>query len=359
VARVTLQTIADRVGVSRMTVSNAFSRPDQLSSQLRDQILAAAAELGYSGPDPAARALARGTVGTVGVVLTDSLDYAFTDEIATRMLAAMSAELARTGRGLTLLTTIERDGFVPARDIPMDGAIVFACHSPSAPIHWLEQRKLPLVFVDQAPQTRHPSVNIDERGGARAGAQHLVDLRHRRIAFATNVEGQPSGRIDRDAAMLTPDFTVGHRLLGWLDVLDAAGIEPIIVNSARSTEDDGATIAAEIGRIPARRRPTAVLAYSDRVAAGIVFGAQRLGLDVPGDLSVVGFDGATFAASMRPALTTVVQDVDAKGRAAAIALNDALDPRTSDRPRTHVVLDTQLVVRESTARARSPRAVSA
>ena len=71
--KVTLQTIADRLGVSRMTVSNAFSRPDQLSAELRERILAAADELGYVGPDPAARALARGTTGAVGVLLTDSL----------------------------------------------------------------------------------------------------------------------------------------------------------------------------------------------------------------------------------------------------------------------------------------------
>src|SRR5690606_7900419 len=82
-ARVTLQTIADRVGVSRMTVSNAFSRPDQLSASLRETILATAAELGYVGPDPAARALARGTTGAVGILLTDSMGTAFRDDVAT------------------------------------------------------------------------------------------------------------------------------------------------------------------------------------------------------------------------------------------------------------------------------------
>src|SRR3546814_20575869 len=82
-ARVTLQTIADRVGVRRMTVSNAFSRPDQLSSDLRDQIPAAAQELAYVGPAPAARALVRGTAGAAGVLLTDSLPSAFLAAVAT------------------------------------------------------------------------------------------------------------------------------------------------------------------------------------------------------------------------------------------------------------------------------------
>ena len=73
-AKVTLQTVADKVGVSRMTVSNAFSRPDQLSDALRTRILAAADELGYVGPDPRARALARGRTGAVGIMITDALE---------------------------------------------------------------------------------------------------------------------------------------------------------------------------------------------------------------------------------------------------------------------------------------------
>src|SRR5919205_3671043 len=93
-ARITLQTIADRVGVSRMTVSNAFSRPDQLSADLRAQILAVADELGYVGPHPAARALASGNAGNVGLLLSDSLSYALTDHVAIAFLAAIAEELS-------------------------------------------------------------------------------------------------------------------------------------------------------------------------------------------------------------------------------------------------------------------------
>ena len=102
--RVTLQTIADQVGVSRMTVSNAFSRPDQLSAKVRDRVLAVAEELGYAGPDPAARALASGTAGTIGVLLSETLTYSLTDEVAMAFLAGISDELAPTGLSLTLLS---------------------------------------------------------------------------------------------------------------------------------------------------------------------------------------------------------------------------------------------------------------
>src|SRR6476619_3531989 len=120
--RVTLQTIADRVGVSRMTVSNAFSRPDQLSAELRGRILTAAEELGYAGPDPSARALARGTTGSVGVLLTDS----FRDEVATTFLGAIAEELSPTGLALTLLSASAQTDVIPARDVPMDGALVYS-----------------------------------------------------------------------------------------------------------------------------------------------------------------------------------------------------------------------------------------
>src|SRR3954470_5955973 len=167
-ARVTLQTIADTVGVSRMTVSNAFSRPDQLSAELRERILAAADELGYVGPDPAARALARGTSGAVGILLTESVTYAFTDEVATGFLGAIADELAPTGVALTLLATTSSDDVVPARDVPLDGAVVYSCDIASPALAWLMRRDLPLVFIDQARAPGIASVNVDDRLGASA-----------------------------------------------------------------------------------------------------------------------------------------------------------------------------------------------
>ena len=146
--RVTLQIIADQVGVSRMTVSNAFSRPDQLSATLRDKILSVANELGYVGPDPAARALASGTAGTVGLLLSDTLRFALTDEVAINFLAAVADELEPSGLALTLLSAARQEGIVPARDVAIDGALVYSCNPESTAVGWLLRRRLPLVFVD-------------------------------------------------------------------------------------------------------------------------------------------------------------------------------------------------------------------
>ncbi|MGI5177777.1 LacI family DNA-binding transcriptional regulator [Dactylosporangium sp. CA-152071] len=358
-ARVTLQTIADQVGVSRMTVSNAFSRPDQLSPTLRDKILAVASELGYVGPDPAARALARGTTGAVGVLLTESLRYAFNDEVATTFLGAIAEELAPTGLALTLLTAAARDDVVPARDVAMDGAMVYSCDPASTAVDWLIRRRIPLVFIDQVPADGIPCVNVADRPGARAAAQHLVDLGHRRVAFVTSgVRGAhgllpagsviPGAAVDEDAAVID-GYVAQQRILGWLDALTPAGITPPVVRLTHGQPEDGYDGAKVL--LTQDPRPTAILCFSDAIAQGVVQAAHDLGLRVPEDLSVVGFDDSPLAARMRPGLTTVRQDVLAKGRAAAAALTRAIaETRAGTEPTAEQILvPADLIVRESTA----------
>ncbi len=351
--KVTLQTIADNVGVSRMTVSNAFSRPDQLSETLRQRILEAAQELGYVGPDPAARALARGRTGAVGVLLTDSLQFAFSDEVAMAFLGAIAAELAPTGLALTLLSSSETDGLVPARDVPMDGALVYSCDPTTPAVGWLQKRGLPLVFVDQVPAVGISSVNVDDRAGAKAAAQHLVDLGHRRVGIAISTIGGTTARIDRPL-----DGPLGHpirqRLLGWSDALGPAGIEPQVIGSPLYSHDEFYRAGQVL--LAGDDRPTAVLCFSDAIAQAVVQAAEDLGLTVPADLSVVGFDDNPLARRMRPALTTVRQDIEAKGRAAAAALTAAIAAQRaggSTRVR-HLRLPAELVVRESTAPPPTP-----
>jgi DNA-binding LacI/PurR family transcriptional regulator len=351
VSRVTLQTIANRVGVSRMTVSNAFSKPDQLSAALRQRILAAADELGYVGPDPAGRALARGTSGAVGILLTDSVTYAFTDEVATSLLGAVADELAPTGLALTLLSTSSSEDVVPARDVPLDGAIVYSCDTGSPALAWLQRRGLPLVYVDLAPTAGVTSVNVDDRAGAAAAAAHLVALGHRRIDIVSKNMAGPFGVVvDADADLDVDHHVSRQRMLGWLDTLRAAGISARAVHQPHSTEDDACDAALLL--LSQDDPPTAMLCFSDVMANGVVRAAEERGLRVPDELSVVGFDDSPLARRMRPALTTVRQPVEAKGRAAAGALTALITKAKSGtgKARTrHVVLPTELVVRDSTA----------
>ena len=331
-AKVTLQSIADRVGVSRMTVSNAFSRPDQLSAELRERILSTADELGYVGPDPAARALARGRTGSVGLLIKGSLSEAFEDAVSAAFLASVSDALAERGLALTLLPAASDERFVPARDVAVDGALVYVCDPTSPDIAWLERRRVPLVVVDHNAIDGVASVNVDDRGGARLAAQHLVDLGHRRVGIVT---------LDAD-----PDpgnYPARERMLGWRDALEPAGIDPLVVATPYSPPEAAYDVARSLLDRP--DRPTGVVCFSDAFALATVRAAESLGLGVPEDLSVVGFDDSVLAAGSRPPLTTVHQDVGAKGRAAVAAITEVL----ADAHPGPVLLETSLVVRASTA----------
>ena len=347
-ARVTLQTIAERVGVSRMTVSNAFSRPDQLSVALREKILATAAELGYPGPDPAGRALARGTTGAVGILLTNSMGTAFRDDVATAFFGAFAEELAPTGLAVTLLPLYGSKDTIPARDVPIDGALVYACPDGAPALDWLVRRPLPLVFVDRQATPGSSSITLDERMGAEQGARHLVELGHRHVGILTLSFEGPHGVIP-DPATMGGDFVARARATAWVETLRAAGVRMTGVQVRENTDQDaydGASLLLDV-----EDRPTGVLCFSDLMAWGTIRAAVDLGLRVPQDVSVVGFDDAQIAKRVRPALTTVRQDIVAKGRAAAAQLTTAIDRRRRgevEEPAT-IVLPTELIVRHSTA----------
>ena len=340
-ARVTLKTVAERVGVSPMTVSNAFSRPDQLSAALREKILAAAAELGYAGPDPAARTLARGATGTVGILFHGTPRDALSDDFGALFLAVIAEELGRGGLALTLLPNVGTPEVLPVRDVAMDGAIIYACSATEASVEWLRRRRLPLVLVDQSHDDALASVNVDDRGGARAAAAHVVALGHRRIALLNVGPAEP----------VAPDDWFGprQRVQGWLDVLAPADINPVVRHVDKLAEEERAAAAHELLSRP--DRPTAVLCFSDSLAVDVLRAAADLGIRVPMDLSVVGFDDAPSARRARPALTTVAQDVVGKGELAAAELVKAVRARRAGRPQRvrHHLLRTELVVRESTA----------
>src|SRR5262249_32106089 len=167
----------------------------------------------------------------------------------------------------------------------------------------------------------------------RAAAQHLLDLGHRRVGIATvDIGGHPERQ----------------RLLGWHDALATAGVEPVVVQAPYNGDDEADAAAREL--LDRADPPTGVLGVSDVLALGVVRMAGEQGRSVPEDLSVVGFDDSPLAHRSRPTITTVRQDVAGKGRAAAAALVNAIDHARAGEPAegTHVLLPTELVVREST-----------
>jgi DNA-binding LacI/PurR family transcriptional regulator len=347
---VTLQTLADRLGISRTTASNAFNRPDQLNPALRERVLALAAELGYAGPDPRGRALRSGRAGAIGVLLTEQLSYAFADPAAVATLRGLAEEAERVGISLSLLPAPFADDAADPSAVSralVDGCFVYALPADHPSVHAALERHLPLVVADTPHIPGIPFVSIDDRAGARAAAQHLLDLGHRRLAVVSLRMRDDGGRGFADSdRRCDPAYRVtAERLAGYEEALSGAGLSldevPIY-----EVHLNARTLAREAVPALLERKPTAVLGMSDEIALGVIDGALAAGVDVPHDLSVVGFDDIPGATPR--ALTTVRQPLVEKGRTAGRMLLEAIAGHTP----ADVTLPTELVVRES---ATNPR----
>ena len=348
--RVTLQTLADRLGVSRTTASNAFNRPDQLNPALREKVLALAAELGYAGPDPAGRALRSGRAGAIGVLLTERLSYAFADPAAVATLRGLAVEAEQFGISLSLLPAPLSDGVADAaavRHALVDACFVYALPAGHPSVQAALDRHLPVVVCDTPQLAGVPFVSIDDRGGARAAAQHVLDLGHRRLAIVS-LRMRDDGHLGFADVnrRCDPAYRVtAERLGGYEDALTGAGIGWNEV-PAYEVNQNARALAREALPALLEHQPTAILAMSDELALGIVDGARAAGIDVPHELSVVGFDDAPPAAPRR--LTTIRQPLVEKGRTAGRMLLEAIEGGTP----ADVFLPTTLIVRESTTNPR-------
>jgi DNA-binding LacI/PurR family transcriptional regulator len=346
----TLADVARAVGVSRTTVSNAYNRPDQLSPALRDRILATAAELGYAGPDPVARGLRRGRTGMVGLVYDQPLSYLFTDPAILMFVAGMASVWDDAGTSLALLPRLVADdaGASVLANAAVDGFVSICDVADDARLAALVARRLPFVMVDHRRSGARCQVVLDDRGGSRAATEHLLGLGHRRLAVLAlpRSPGAPGGALDPTDPGPSRYTIMADRLAGIREAVEAAGLDwgavpALVAPDDQSPRQAGRELAGAL--LERDDRPTGVVAMSDELAAGVVDAAVARGIDVPGQLSVVGFDDTPTATSTTPQLTTVHQPLAERGATAARLLLEGAPARTVEFP-------TELVVRRSTTR---------
>jgi DNA-binding LacI/PurR family transcriptional regulator len=328
--------------VSVGSASQAFGRPELVSDRVRERVLAAAAELGYTGPDPAARRLRTGRAGALGLIFAERLAYAFTDPAAPPFLRGVAREIQEAHSGLLLIPD-SRQRDEAARGVSeaaVDGFIVYSTPRNDPRVEAALARRLPVVTVDQPRGAPTPFIGIDDRAAARSAADHIRGLGHERVGILSFISS-----IDRDGA-LALDLTT-ERLAGYREGLGALWDEEL-VRIARPNASEPARIAAlELLRLDSP--PTAILAMSDILAVGALQAAAELGVAVPSRLSVVGFDDSPAAAMASPPLTTVAQPHEEKGRLAAEWLIAAVEAGGDTEPARRSILPTELVVRDSTA----------
>jgi DNA-binding LacI/PurR family transcriptional regulator len=358
---VTLQTIANELGCSAKSVSNAYNRPDQLSAATRERVLEVAARLGYPGPDPVAAGLRRGRVGAVGFAYPNQLSYAFSDPFMSDMLAGIGATLEQSETGLLLIpaSAAPERAAASVTSAAIDALIVGSLADDDPLLAVALRRPLPIVVIDEPYPDRlaivaegrsvPAYVGIDDRAGARSAAEHLIELGHREIgivSFGLHRASNDGLASVADRASATFGVT-RQRLLGYRDATDAAGIDwssVVVAAGPSSTVRDGFQRAGAV--LDRRPRPTALLCLSDALAEGAIQAAAVRGLVVPDDVSVVGFDDAAPARAL--GLTSVAQPAFDKGATAARILLSVIAAGASSEPRW---LSTELVVRHSSGRA--------
>ena len=325
--RPTLAAVAALAGVSVSTASLAFSGSGPVSAQTRDRVLAAAERLQYAGPDPRARSLRQGRSGIIAVVLEETVLQAFRDPVKIAFLDGIAQEIAGSGRALLLVPDIT-DGPTAAstalENATMDAVVLLGC-SPhvTRSIAITRRRSVPIVALGSTPFADVLSVTLDDRAATVRLARHLESLGHRRVAVVALPleETRSRGPLTPEWELTATVSTTIDRLAGARDVFPGVAVTV----TGGSLVDEGLLAGREILAGPPAGRPTAIIAQSDLLAAGVIRAAQELGLAVPGDLSVVGFDGIRLDNVISHDLTTMVQPAAEQGATAARMVLTMLD----------------------------------
>jgi DNA-binding LacI/PurR family transcriptional regulator len=320
--RATISDVAREAGVSPSTASVVFSGKTPVSDATRRRVLDAASALGYTGPDPRAASLRRGRSGIVGVVFEEHLGTVFLDPVKTLMMDGLSDVVAPLGAGLLLLRDHDPSGGGSSlTTAPIDAAVLVGCSGHlRESLDAVKARGIPVVVIEGDAGDDVPRIGLDNREAQRQAASHLRALGHRRVSIvALPARAGWAGGWILDGTAITVDVT-RERLAGALDVYPDA---PAYA-AAGSFIDEGLA-AGRVLFADASDRPTAVIAQSDLLAAGVIRAAEEAGLKVPDDVSVTGFDGIVVDGLAPYELTTLVQPAADKGRAAGRAVAAMLD----------------------------------
>lgn len=330
--RATIFDVARVSGVSHATVSRVVNGRQNVRAETRQRVEAAMRELGYVA-HVSARALASGRTQVIGL-LAQEVDNAF----FTSVIGGVDQQASAQGYDFLLCTTHarrEKEAEYVARLSRgmVDGLLIVLPRGLPDYVEQLRANEFPFVLIDFDDDAPGCSVvNAANRRGTRDAIRYLVGLGHRRIGFIT-------GRDNVGATY--------SRLAGYRDEMAAAGLEVRESDVVEGDFMEARGHAAGIEMLSRADRPTAIFASSDMAAFGVMRAADDLGIAVPGGLSVVGFDDIPEAARVNPALTTVRQPLREMGRVAVNQLLGRLDDPA--QPPVRVVLDTELIVRGSTA----------
>jgi LacI family transcriptional regulator len=331
---VTIQDVAERAGVSAMTVSRVINHPARVAASTRQRVEQAIHDLGFV-PNALARSLLRGRTHTIALLVSDISNPFFTQ-------IARGVEDVAQRNGYTVIfgnsdesPEKERQYIQALVSRRIDGLLIAPAGSASrAMLDLLIRHRNPFVLIDRAIEGVSTDTVIgDSVGGAQTLTEHLISLGHRRIAL---VNGAPEVPTARD------------RLSGYLQMLRVHGIElrQNLIVAGQYTRESGYQAAQQLLALPPDQRPTAIFATNNFLGVGVIEALRQARLAVPEDIAVVCFDDIELASALHPFLTVVAQPARTFGTIAMQFLLDRLDGGEVVAPRK-VVLPPELIVRVS------------
>jgi alanine racemase len=334
--------VARAAGVSKTAVSFAFNSPDRLSPETATRIREVAESLGYR-PHPVARMLTQRQTLSIGILTPQALSVIFSNPYFGAFSEGVALVAEESGYGLHFISPVQGSLARAIGRATVDGVVVIGLSDDHPEVESIRRAGLPTVVVDSTAMPEHPSVDVDDEGGARAAAEHLLALGHADFLVIGVEPPPPHQRLDTEGV-------TGRRLRGYRAAIEAAGqtLEDSRVMVGPATVDGG--VAGFNRAWEDGLRPTAILAMSDAMAIGAIRSIREHRLRVPEDVSVVGFDDIDLTTATDPPLTTVHQPIRRKGEEAVRLLLTVVERRDLSRPE-HRRLETRLIVRGSTAAA--------
>lgn len=336
-----IKDIADKAGVSVSTVSRTLNNYTDVSPKTREKILAIAKEYNYF-PNAVARSLVQKKTHTIGIFFGNMVNSGFDHPFFLDVISAVRERVGNAGYDLLIFTNKNKERatyMTLCKERSVDGVVLLLTgegKKRSEALMELQDSGIPCIAIDIPLQGLTCTyVESDNYTGARNAMQHLLDLGHRKIAF---IGGDTISKTSYD------------RMRGYQDALmeQKIGVDPTLIQLGYFSREQ----ARESAKLLLTGEPeiTAFFAASDEMAMGIMEGAGEIGLRIPKDISVVGFDDIKAAKNAHPPLTTVRQDKFGLGNEAARLLLQIIDG--DEQPLQPIFLPCELVVRASTA---SPR----
>jgi LacI family transcriptional regulator len=331
-----IREIAKRAKVSTATVSRTINRVPTVDPQLAKRVWKVVEELGYY-PNTQARALVSGRTRIFGLIVSDMTNPFFPE-----IVQSFEDIAVEHGYEILLTSTVHdpkrMEGSVRRMiERRVEGVAILTFGMEESLLEGLRFRKVPLVFIDVGPPLPHVcNIRIDYQRGIRQAVQHLAALRHERIAFIAGPLHLPSA-VTRKAAFESSLREIGMR------------VDPELVLQGDHTMEGGMRAYDELARKSAR--PTAIMCSNDMTAIGVIREAYERGVSVPQELSVIGFDDIRLSRFFIPPLTTIQMSQVEIARLAFRALVTEVERETPSSKGTEYVLNTDLVLRKSTALA--------